>query len=241
MWIFTVFGFFSVTQSKKDPTVLQVRARVRKDLDNLRNRYLPTLTPTVHIQGRDYPYRGFCPHADVAAAMVMIVQDIGYSNFKSQVEKEQGIDREELYSKVWGVMYDAERKLKESARDRRRWSTTKTAKTVELDFGLFGSYRFGSEMWDLDYKGEPLSKRTGYDAMSDAEFFEALRDPVPRTPRIHEEPVDLPLDGAYPPMDPYEQEYRGWQDTWEQDEAQRSAQQFLRAQDDKIKKRKKRR
>lgn len=43
MWLFTTFGFFSIIEKEKGD-VLTVRARVRADLDRLRECYLPSLS-----------------------------------------------------------------------------------------------------------------------------------------------------------------------------------------------------
>lgn len=137
MWIFTTFGFFSVTEVRnnynhskhRDPDrpqipiqpegTLQVRARVRGDLENLRDRYLPELSEVYEMSWRDYPYRAFVDKQSFAAAMVLIIHDLTYNNFKSTVEKEQGYPRESLYSSVWGVMYGAEQKLADKERKER--------------------------------------------------------------------------------------------------------------------------
>lgn len=137
MWIFTKFGFFSVTEVKdygsgkgsvfhsplpiQPPGTLQVRARVRGDLEELKRLYLPSLSDTVEIAGRDYPYRAFATKEAVASAMYYAAMDIDYGNFKNEVLNEQGIARELLYSDVWSVMYQAERKLVEKAAEHRRY------------------------------------------------------------------------------------------------------------------------
>jgi len=112
MWIFLPFGFFSITKSKLNEQ-MQVRARVREDLDELRGRFLPELGPTVLKAGTDYPYRAFVDKQPLAVAMARIALDIDYSNFKQTVEQRQGLARELLYSRVWSVMLGAERKLKD--------------------------------------------------------------------------------------------------------------------------------
>jgi hypothetical protein len=43
MWMITTIGFFSVVQDHDDPDRLLVRARVREDLERLRDEYLPDL------------------------------------------------------------------------------------------------------------------------------------------------------------------------------------------------------
>lgn len=105
MWLFTNFGFFSIVQ-KKGTTDLTVRARVRNDLDALRDRYLAALGPTTTKTGSDYPWRATVSHAALAEAMGKIVMDLHYSNYKDEVAAKQGKDRAHRYAKVWGALYD---------------------------------------------------------------------------------------------------------------------------------------
>lgn len=99
----TTFWFFSVVQ-KTGTEFLTVRTRVRSDLDGLRERYLPSLTPTFEKPGSDYRYRATVSHADLGKAMSKIVRDVCYDNFKSEVEVVQGHARESVYASVWGVL-----------------------------------------------------------------------------------------------------------------------------------------
>jgi hypothetical protein len=112
MWIFTPFGFFSVTEPRDgDGDTLQVRARVRADLVALKKQYMPKLGKIFSHVGTDYPYRSFISKYDFAEGMAKIVLSIDYSNFKATVDKKQGLSREMLYMKVWQVMSNAEAKL----------------------------------------------------------------------------------------------------------------------------------
>lgn len=103
MWIMTTFGFFSVVQ-KSGTKNLTIRARVGSDLDRLRDRYLPGLSPTKMTPSNDYRYRATASHEEVASAMSKIVADVTYSNFKSEVERTQGHPREMVYAEVWSVL-----------------------------------------------------------------------------------------------------------------------------------------
>lgn len=107
MWIFTNLGFFSVVQ-KPGTDFLTVRARVRGDLDALRERYLPALSATQTKGGTDYSWRATVAHADFAAALGHIAMDLGYSNFKNEVAAQQGKSRASRYGKVWSALYDME-------------------------------------------------------------------------------------------------------------------------------------
>jgi hypothetical protein len=119
MWIFTTVGFFSATQVNRPGRLdlpegtIQVRARVYEDLEVLRAKYLPALSETIHLPNRDYPYRGYIDKQSLGLAMVDMISDLNYSNFKDEVKKEQGEERAELYMGVWSTMYQAEHKLED--------------------------------------------------------------------------------------------------------------------------------
>jgi hypothetical protein len=114
MWIFTTIGFFSVVQ-KPGQEHLTVRARVKEDLDALRQK-LPELGPTRATPERDYAYRATVAHADLARALAGLASDIDYDNFKSEVADVQGIDRELVYSRVWKVLNEGLRPLDKAPR-----------------------------------------------------------------------------------------------------------------------------
>jgi hypothetical protein len=103
MWIFTTFGFFSVVQKRGSP-LLTIRARVRDDLDSLRVRHLPSLSPTIAGAGTDYRYRATVSHEQLALAMAAITRDIDYSNFKSEVVRRQDPSRARVYHRVWDAL-----------------------------------------------------------------------------------------------------------------------------------------
>ena len=113
MWLFTAFGLFSIVQKQKGDT-LTIRARVREDLDRLREQYLPSLSSTVAGGGTDYPFRATAGRKAVATAVARIAEDITYSNFKNEVARELGHERARVYGSVWGVMRGLE-DLKERA------------------------------------------------------------------------------------------------------------------------------
>src|SRR5208282_2003323 len=102
MWLVTKYGFFSVVQKTGEKN-LTVRARVREDLDALRERYLPSLSPTVERAGSDYRYRAKASHVDFAEAMKKMVLDVSYCNFKDCVAVTQGKKRERIYHKPESV------------------------------------------------------------------------------------------------------------------------------------------
>ena len=108
MWLMTPSGFFSIVQKPEDEQArtLTIRARVRGDLERLRETCLPGMGEIVANAGTDYRYRARAPRAEVASAMVKIVNDIQYGNFKDEVAREQGKERAGLYGEVWQALYD---------------------------------------------------------------------------------------------------------------------------------------
>ena len=107
MWLITPQGFFSIVQKPQDAAAgtLTVRARVRRDLDGLRDTLLPELGPTLAHAGTDYRYRATAPASSVARAMATMVEQLDYPNFKNAVATSQGSRRAELYHEVWSSLY----------------------------------------------------------------------------------------------------------------------------------------
>lgn len=107
MWLITPIGFFSVVQKAEDKqrATLTVRSRVKGDLIALKQHYLPGLGPIQESHDSDYRFRSVAPHGEVSAAMSRLVEDLDYSNFKSEVAKTQGHKRASLYHQVWDVLH----------------------------------------------------------------------------------------------------------------------------------------
>jgi 8-oxo-dGTP pyrophosphatase MutT (NUDIX family) len=107
MWLITPIGFFSIVQkpSDKGKDTLTVRARVRTDLEALRDRYIPSLGEIKESPDNDYRFRAIALRAEVATAAAGMINDLEYSNFKSEVGKRQGAKREALYHDVWHALY----------------------------------------------------------------------------------------------------------------------------------------
>ena len=104
MWLLTNFGFFS-TVKKPGEQHLTVRARSGGDLDRLRERYRPSLGPTLEGVGTDYRYRAVASTEEVANAMTEIVRELDYSNFKSEVGRRMGYGRSRVYGRVWEALH----------------------------------------------------------------------------------------------------------------------------------------
>jgi len=148
MWVFIGVGFFSVVQDKSDAKRLMVRTRIDGDLEALRTRYLPELTATLKLAGSDYPYRAFCLRPELAAAMVNVIFDIDYTNFKNMVMDRQSLAREKLYAQVWSVMSHAEEKIKQLENDDKRWKESWKDKQGAgwYDSGYGGTSGYGGQL-----------------------------------------------------------------------------------------------
>lgn len=106
MWLITTFGYFSIVEKNADrhAGTLTIRSRVRRDLETLKQRYLPHLGDIDDSSGADYPYRATARRVDVAQAFAQAIMDIRYSNIKAEIAGQQGIDRARICSEVWMKM-----------------------------------------------------------------------------------------------------------------------------------------
>ena len=100
MWIYTQFGFFSAVK-KKNTDFITIRARVKKDLENLKVHYGAVMSDIVATKNTDYPYRAAMWPDKFVELVTKIAADVTYDNFKDRVMDTQGIAREEVYADVW--------------------------------------------------------------------------------------------------------------------------------------------
>ena len=100
MWFITNFGFFSIVQKRGDSD-LTIRSRVKRDLESLREKYLPRLGEIKKSDVTDYRYRAKVSPADLAEGMGKMIRDISYDNFKNCVAEKQGSKRAHIYHKIW--------------------------------------------------------------------------------------------------------------------------------------------
>jgi hypothetical protein len=106
VWLLTPLGFFSIMCKPDDVGrgTLTIRARVKSDLEALRECLVPDLGEIEESAGTDYRYRANAKRNQVAEALAKLVQDLDYANFKSEVAKKQGKHRAAAYEKVWHVL-----------------------------------------------------------------------------------------------------------------------------------------
>ena len=105
MWVVSAVGFFSIVHKPEDPGELTIRARVREDLEALKEFYLPTMSDIIESDDSDYRYRGFDSKEAVSEALGEIAKDIDYRNFKDEIRLKYGDERAVIYSEVWGRLF----------------------------------------------------------------------------------------------------------------------------------------
>jgi len=109
MWVATTFGWLSAvkrsTQSITDygspDKTLQIRARDRAALVELR-RFMSNETSRIIVsRGSDYEFRVYCAPDKFALALARMAFEIDYTNFKNAVETD---DLHNVYMRVWSVV-----------------------------------------------------------------------------------------------------------------------------------------
>jgi hypothetical protein len=105
MWLFTRYGFFSISLFEGKT---QVRARTRRHLENLKERF-PVLQgcEILVLLENDYRYRISVEREVWDSVFSELGREQTWSNFKNEVGRFGGYDRyERLLHKVWGVMFE---------------------------------------------------------------------------------------------------------------------------------------
>jgi hypothetical protein len=113
LWIFTTRGFFSIVEHKKDPNRLLIRARIRKDIDNIKTLFEELGLEVSDVEENvsfDYRYRVFTSRSDWASVMTQLITDIGYTNFKNAVHEADSPEikgkRHEAHMDIWAIMHE---------------------------------------------------------------------------------------------------------------------------------------
>lgn len=114
MWLFTQYGFYSVVcardlegdGSRFDPEHVMVRARSRRHLESLQQRF-PELAslPIGDTANTDYRFRIVVPKTTWAEVARALAGEIDYGNFKSRVHsRTSDADYTHALHEVWAVM-----------------------------------------------------------------------------------------------------------------------------------------
>lgn len=104
MWLMTKYGFYSAVADRDRPDGVVVRARARKDLEQLCE--LGGLDPDVIVgpnSHSDYRWRIFMGRDRWEPLVGQLVANIDYPNFKSAVG-ERDPRRAGIYGNVWGEL-----------------------------------------------------------------------------------------------------------------------------------------
>jgi hypothetical protein len=107
MWLIApTVGFYSIVRKPWDVErdTLTIRARVRQDLVNLKNRYIPDLSDIVEDPRADYLCRATASRLSVASAMAAITADIDYDNVKDRAAEVHGDQRAAIYLAAWSAL-----------------------------------------------------------------------------------------------------------------------------------------
>lgn len=117
MWLFTKHGFYSIV--RKSAEEYHIRARVKKDLQNLKD--LLELTDPIHeSRSADYRYRLVVGKKVYLSVMALVTRSVDYENFKNTVAMTQD-QREKLkaYHEIWGVMKALQQEARSSKSEMR--------------------------------------------------------------------------------------------------------------------------
>jgi hypothetical protein len=143
MWIFTRYGFYSVAcvdfpgTRRINPDVVMVRARVRKHLVNLQQRF-PSLAliKIFTLPGRDYAFRFVVAKAVWAEAVKELVEEQTWSNFKNEAQDRAYLTSPRYVSllhEVWRVMIDLEWPFRSKLSQARRYRDDLEDDPADLD------------------------------------------------------------------------------------------------------------
>lgn len=112
MWIFTKYGFYSVVcgaaeSGEADPTIIMIRARSKKHLQNLVERFEHLLSrKNIKVSNdTDYKYRVITTQVIWKWILNDINSEIDYTNFKEKVG--ESLPTDHSYStalrQIWGI------------------------------------------------------------------------------------------------------------------------------------------
>ena len=102
MWLFTKHGFYSIV--RKSPSEYHVRARVKKDLQNLKD-LLELTEPILESGSADYRFRLVVGQKTYLTIMALVARSVNYENFKNEVAMTED-QRQKLktYHEIWRRM-----------------------------------------------------------------------------------------------------------------------------------------
>ena len=104
MWLATQHGFYSIVQKESD--LYFIRARVRQDLENLKE--LVGLDSDIHEWPQaDYRFRIMVDLESLLEVMVQMTTALDYPNFKGRIyEREEQSHKLGCYHRMWQIMVE---------------------------------------------------------------------------------------------------------------------------------------
>ena len=111
MWIMTSFGFFCVVSRPGDEEggTRTVQGRVKADLEQLRDRYLPGAGAITEDRRGECRYSFRVGAAELTSALAGIAGEIDYDSLCSAVKERQGWARFDIYDQVRAILRDLSR------------------------------------------------------------------------------------------------------------------------------------
>jgi hypothetical protein len=107
MWLFSKIGFYSITNAPKRPGTVQVRGRVREDMDKLAALAQEKLGLELELiagGGTDYAYRFYVTAEQWAElARLLTVEILDYTNYKNSIHGDRV--RDDAYYDIWRRMF----------------------------------------------------------------------------------------------------------------------------------------
>lgn len=106
MWVATPRGFYSAVAHRDKPDTMLIRARSRLDLANLQDLaeiHHQPLGRIAKTMKADYPWRLTCSRLVWQVLIMVMADEIDYTNFKTKVA-ETNEDRADTYHRVWATL-----------------------------------------------------------------------------------------------------------------------------------------
>jgi len=98
MWIFNRDGYFSIHNSKVSRKNVEIRARVKEDLENMRKKLGRSGSKVIHTPIADYPFRIDITRAEFSRYLTGEIALIDYDNFKYEIKDRM---RGDILLDVW--------------------------------------------------------------------------------------------------------------------------------------------
>ena len=104
MWLFTRYGFFSVSLFEKKNSI---RARSKEHLELLMERFPALNQKVLVLVGTDYRYRILVVRKVWEATIAELAKEQGWTNFKNEAAHCHGMDSDYVRAlhEVWHTMY----------------------------------------------------------------------------------------------------------------------------------------